>query len=109
MLVTLSGMVTLVKPVQPENAEAPILVTLSGIVTLVKPVQPLKADAAIPFVPSLMTIAEQQKVIQFLVNHRLIHFYRHDVPPQYSSNVIISRHSPLYKRQAYKKNLRIVP
>ena len=33
-----------------------MLVTLSGIVMLVKPVQPVKADAAIPFVPSLMTI-----------------------------------------------------
>ena len=39
MLVTLSGMVTLVKPVQPENAELPMLVTLSGMVTLVKPEQ----------------------------------------------------------------------
>jgi hypothetical protein len=40
MLVTLSGMVIEVKPVQPEKAEAPILVTLSGIVIEVKPVQP---------------------------------------------------------------------
>ena len=39
MLVTLSGIVTLVKPLQPENAEDPMLVTLSGIVTLVKPLQ----------------------------------------------------------------------
>ena len=38
MLVTLSGMVTEVKPVS-ENAHAPMLVTLSGIVTEVKPVQ----------------------------------------------------------------------
>ena len=36
MLVTLSGIVMLVKLVQSENAESPILVTLSGIVTLVK-------------------------------------------------------------------------
>ena len=39
MLVTLSGIVTLVKPLQPENAEDPMLVTLSGLVTLVKPLQ----------------------------------------------------------------------
>ena len=39
MLVTLSGIVTLVNPRQPENAEDPMLVTLSGIVTLVRPLQ----------------------------------------------------------------------
>ena len=39
MLVTLSGIVTLVSPVQPENALSPMLVTLLPIVTLVKPVQ----------------------------------------------------------------------
>ena len=39
MLVTLSGIVTLVKPLQPEKAELPILVTLSGIVMLVSPLQ----------------------------------------------------------------------
>jgi hypothetical protein len=39
MLVTLSGIVTLVKPLQFENAELSMLVTLSGIVTLVKPLQ----------------------------------------------------------------------
>jgi hypothetical protein len=35
MLVTPDGIVTLVSPVQPENAPLPMLVTLSGIVTLV--------------------------------------------------------------------------
>ena len=39
MLVTLSGIVTLVRPVQTANAPYPMLVTLSGIVTLVRPVQ----------------------------------------------------------------------
>jgi hypothetical protein len=39
MLVTLSGMVTLVRPEQPRNALSPMLVTLSGMVTLVRPVQ----------------------------------------------------------------------
>ena len=39
MLVTLFGMVMLVKPLQPESAEYPMLVTLFGIVMLVKPLQ----------------------------------------------------------------------
>ena len=43
MLVTLSGMVMLVKPVQPSKAALPMLVTPSGIMTLVRPVQKLKA------------------------------------------------------------------
>ena len=36
MLVTLSGIIMLVKPVQPENAPSSILVTLFGIVISVK-------------------------------------------------------------------------
>ena len=40
MLVTLSGIVMLVRPLQPEKAELPMLVTLSGIVTLAKLLQP---------------------------------------------------------------------
>jgi len=43
MLVTLSGIVIEVKPVQPLNAELPMLVTLAGIVTAIKPVQPENA------------------------------------------------------------------
>ncbi len=39
MLVTLSGIVTLVRDVQPWKACWPMLVTLSGIVTLVRDVQ----------------------------------------------------------------------
>ena len=38
--VTLSGMVTDVKPLQPRKASCPIDVTLSGMVTDVKPLQP---------------------------------------------------------------------
>ena len=37
MLLTESGIVTLVKLLQPENAKLVMLVTESGIVTLVKP------------------------------------------------------------------------
>jgi hypothetical protein len=44
MLVTLSGIVTLVSPVHSSNAPPPMLVTLSGIVTLVSPVQPRNAS-----------------------------------------------------------------
>ena len=39
MLVTLSGIVTLVRDVQPSKAELPMLVTPFGIVTLVRDVQ----------------------------------------------------------------------
>ena len=39
MLVTLAGIVTLVRPVQSEKAEYPMYVTPSGIVTLVRLVQ----------------------------------------------------------------------
>jgi hypothetical protein len=43
MLVTLPGMMTDVKPEQPENAEFPMLVTEWGIDTLCKELQALKA------------------------------------------------------------------
>ena len=39
MLVTLSGIVTLLKPIHRLNADSPMLVTLSGIVMLVKLMQ----------------------------------------------------------------------
>jgi hypothetical protein len=40
MLVTPSGIVMLVKELQPSKAQAPMLVTLCGIVMLVKELQP---------------------------------------------------------------------
>ena len=40
MLVTLSGIVTDVKPLHQEKADSPMLVTLFPMVTDVKPVQP---------------------------------------------------------------------
>ena len=43
MLVTLSGIVTLVSDVQPKNAATSMLVTPSGIVTLVSDVQNMNA------------------------------------------------------------------
>ena len=39
MLVTLSGIVIEVKPVQPSNAESPMLVTLLGSVIEINPAQ----------------------------------------------------------------------
>ena len=50
MLITLSGIVMLVRLVQFKKAESPILVTLSGIVMLVRLVQLQKA-----WVPMLVT------------------------------------------------------
>ena len=44
MLVTLFGIVMLVSPVQPENAELPMLVTLPGIVMLVSLLQFANAE-----------------------------------------------------------------
>ena len=43
MLVTLLGIVMLVRPVQFRKAEYSMLVTLLGMVILVRPVQPSKA------------------------------------------------------------------
>ena len=43
MLVTLLGMVTLFRLLQPEKAPSAMLVTLRGMVTLVSSKQPLKA------------------------------------------------------------------
>ena len=44
MEVTLLPIVMLVSPVQPENAQSPMEVTLSGIVMLVNPVDPENAS-----------------------------------------------------------------
>ena len=43
MLVTPSGIVMLLRLLQPLKAELPMLVTLSGIVMLLRLLQPLKA------------------------------------------------------------------
>ncbi len=43
MVVTLSGMIMLVRPEQYANASMPMVVTLSGMVTLVRPVHLLNA------------------------------------------------------------------
>ena len=43
MLVTPSGIVTLVRPLQSRNAQTPMLVTLEGMVMLVNPLQALSS------------------------------------------------------------------
>ena len=43
MLVTLSGIVTLVRMLQSQKAETPMLITPSKITTLVRQLQPSKA------------------------------------------------------------------
>ena len=55
MLVTLSGIVTLVRDLQFQKAYSPMLVTLSGIVTLVKDVQSSKAQLPMLVTPSAIT------------------------------------------------------
>ena len=56
MLVTLSGIVMLVKFVQLKNAYCSILVTLSGIVMLVKLVHPKNAPEPIVVPPVTTTV-----------------------------------------------------
>ena len=50
-LVTLLEIVTLARPVQPENAALPIVATLFEIVILVKPVQLVNAAVAMLVMP----------------------------------------------------------
>ena len=52
MLVTELGIVISVSPVQPENAELPILVTELGIVISVSPTQQKNAELPIPVTSS---------------------------------------------------------
>ena len=62
MLVTLSGIVTLVSPLQPLNAEDPMLVTPLPIVTLVRPLQfsnaedPMLVTGLPPSVEGIVTV-----------------------------------------------------
>jgi hypothetical protein len=56
MLVTLSPIIALVKPVQPSNAPPPMLVTLLGIVTLVRLVQPENAQAPMVVTGRLLVV-----------------------------------------------------
>jgi hypothetical protein len=51
MLVTLLGIITEVKPVQPLKADLPMLVTLFGIDIDIKPTQPRNASSCIDSIP----------------------------------------------------------
>jgi len=71
MLVTLFGIVTLVSPLQPENAEESMLVTLSGIVTLVSPLRPVNAKTPMlvtPFGIATSPLTPCNKVLPSFVN-----------------------------------------
>ena len=59
MLVTLSGIVTLVSELHPENAESPTLATLSEIVTLVSELQPENASFPIIAPPVIITVRRE--------------------------------------------------
>ena len=69
MLVTLSGIVTLVSPVQPWKASMPMLVTLPPIVTLVKLLHQLKAEDGIAVTPSgiVIDVAGSLFIYKFLL------------------------------------------
>ena len=64
MLVTLSGIITLVSPVQRAKAYSPMLVTLLPIVTLESPVQPKNASS--PMLVTLSGIVMLVRKTQFL-------------------------------------------
>ena len=58
ILLTLFGISTLTRPLQPQNASLPILITVFGMVILVSLSQYQNAPSAIACVPSSITISE---------------------------------------------------
>ena len=77
MVVTLSGMVILVRLVQLENAATPMLVTLSGMVMLVRLVQLEKAEGPMPitvyplYVAGIISSVSVQVPIPMIMQVRL--------------------------------------
>ena len=63
MEVTLSGMVTEVRPLQPEKARSPMEVTLLGIITEVRPLQDWKAYWPMVVTLSVMVIFVIEEVL----------------------------------------------
>ena len=59
MPVTLSPIMTFVRPVQVEKADSPMVVTPSGIVTFVKPVQEYNAPS-----PMLVTLLPMMRLFR---------------------------------------------
>ena len=77
MLVTLLGMVTDVKPVQPYKAYSPILVTLFGMVTDVKPLQLYKAYSTILVtLPGITVLLHPRKSVFVSVSIIALQFSR---------------------------------
>ena len=60
MFVKVEGKVTLVRPVQPENADEPML-TPSGMITLVRPVQPENADMPMLTPSGMVTLVRPEQ------------------------------------------------
>ena len=83
MLVTLPGIVTEVKPLQPEKAPYSMLVTLLGIVTEVRLVHSAKSLA--PMLVTLLGIVTEVRPLQLLniLNHYC---------PRKSVNILAKRH-----------------
>ena len=67
MLVTLSGIVTVVSELQYENASLPMLVTLSGIVTVVSKLQP--RNASLP-IKRVLLLTEHDVIVSLVVSCR---------------------------------------
>jgi hypothetical protein len=77
MLVTLEGMVKLVRLMQESNAESPMLVTPSEIFTLARPEHPLNADtpmlATLPGIFTLLRFKQSENAASpILVTGRLV-------------------------------------
>ena len=66
MLVTPSGMVMEVRPLQPEKALLPMLVTPSGMVMEVRPLQPEKALLPMLVTPSGIVVFLQPAISVFV-------------------------------------------
>ena len=72
MLVTLSGIATLVRLMQYANAKFPMLVTLSGIVTLVRLMHSKNAESPMLVTPSgIVTLVVNRNFLLFF----FLHFY----------------------------------
>ena len=72
MLVTLPGIVMLSSESQPLNAEFPMLVTLFGIVTLVRKSHQLNAQSAIVFVPAFLLVLAVFALVLYLFFFRFL-------------------------------------
>ena len=72
MLVTLSGIVIEVKPVQPENALPPMFITPSGIVIEVKLAQPENARSLMRSPLVIVTVLSWLLLMWFAANAGIV-------------------------------------